>query len=487
MKFLVIFIKIIYRFRYAQCQLKELRRALNRNQLDHFLHTLPRDLHETYGRILSSIDEAYFDDVRRVLTLLCFSTRPLTVNELIDAHAVDLGAQPHLDREGRLLEQDDIIDMCLGLVEIVEDETQNGIPTARIAHFSVQEYLQSERILQQKGNRFAVRSAKANAEITRICLVYLLEPTLSNGILDTPKIGEFPLLRYYNYTTAKKKEFPLASYAAEHWYHHYINSQEDNLKIEELLKQLFWHDRNSFMAWVNLHNIDHFPVHASKMAEPSHNFGSSLYYAGLLGRLPILHVVIAEAAKSGSLSETVNAEGGWNGHALQAASLNGHQKAVQLLLEHGANANAQGGLYGNALQAASLNGHKIVAQLLLDHGADVNAQCGFFGNALQAATSEGHEKVIEILLDYGADVNAQYRPSGPYTYYGNSLQTASSNGNEKIVLMLLDHGADINAQGGDYGNALQAASFSGNEKIVQILLDHGADVNFPLQKLQEKV
>ena len=45
---------------------------------------------------------------------------------------------------------------------------------------------------------------------------------------------------------------------------------------------------------------------------------------------------------------------------------------VQLLLEKGADVNAQGGYYGNALQAASYEGNEKVVQLLLKKGADVN-------------------------------------------------------------------------------------------------------------------
>jgi ankyrin repeat protein len=36
----------------------------------------------------------------------------------------------------------------------------------------------------------------------------------------------------------------------------------------------------------------------------------------------------------------------------------GHKEIVKLLLERGADVNAQGGYYGNALQAASYGGHK---------------------------------------------------------------------------------------------------------------------------------
>ena len=44
--------------------------------------------------------------------------------------------------------------------------------------------------------------------------------------------------------------------------------------------------------------------------------------------------------------------------------------------------NAEGGWYGNALQAASLVGNKVIVKLLLENGAEVNADGGEYGNAL---------------------------------------------------------------------------------------------------------
>ena len=88
---------------------------------------------------------------------------------------------------------------------------------------------------------------------------------------------------------------------------------------------------------------------------------------------------------------------------LMVACFFGHVAVAKRSLEEGADVNAQGGFYGNALYAASSRGHEQVVRLLVEKGADVNAQGGFYGNALQAASSTGHEQVARLLVEKGAD------------------------------------------------------------------------------------
>ena len=137
---------------------------------------------------------------------------------------------------------------------------------------------------------------------------------------------------------------------------------------------------------------------------------------------------------------------------------------VQMLLNQEADINAQGGWYGNALQAASVEGYDRVVWMLLDQGADINAQGGDYGTALQAASAKGHKQVVQILVDNGANVNAQ---GGAH---GNALQAALARGRPKIIQDIFDK-VDTNGQG------LQAANNKRYDIVVQILLDNGADVN----------
>lgn len=62
-------------------------------------------------------------------------------------------------------------------------DTEEREPTAhvvRIAHFSVQEYLESERIQHHKAAIFSLTGTTAHVEIARVCLIYLLDPGLSH-------------------------------------------------------------------------------------------------------------------------------------------------------------------------------------------------------------------------------------------------------------------------------------------------------------------
>ena len=62
--------------------------------------------------------------------------------------------------------------------------------------------------------------------------------------------------------------------------------------------------------------------------------------------------------------------------------------------------------YGNTLYAASIEGHEPGVKLLLDMGADVNAQSEQYNSALQAASFRGYDQVVRLILDADADVNA---------------------------------------------------------------------------------
>jgi len=65
-----------------------------------------------------------------------------------------------------------------------------------------------------------------------------------------------------------------------------------------------------------------------------------------------------------------------------------------LLLNAGANVHAKDNY---ALRLASINGHERIVELLLNAGANVHAIDNY---ALRVASTNGHERVVELLKKY---------------------------------------------------------------------------------------
>ncbi|KAF1365439.1 hypothetical protein EJ07DRAFT_89865, partial [Lizonia empirigonia] len=75
-------------FRYVACQIEELEMCLSVVTLREALKNLPKGLDETYSRIMTRVFGRYRMATVRIFQLLLYSRRPLRVEELIDAIAV---------------------------------------------------------------------------------------------------------------------------------------------------------------------------------------------------------------------------------------------------------------------------------------------------------------------------------------------------------------------------------------------------------------
>jgi len=176
------------------CQLDVLQKCLKLSSLRKALNSLPKTLHETYHRILLNIEEEYRDDAFKVLQWLAFSARPVTLAEVAEVLAINLDDRPHFDPDQRLPDPRDILTICSGLVTVSPMQVQcmdryegAGEDTGnqhqcivhtgelRLAHFSVKEYLISEHIQIGGTPHYRFSKSIADAFISQICLVYLLQ------------------------------------------------------------------------------------------------------------------------------------------------------------------------------------------------------------------------------------------------------------------------------------------------------------------------
>jgi hypothetical protein len=290
----------------------------------------------------------------------------------------------------RLLNPQDILTICSSLVFISEPTAGDAYEKGEIklAHFSVKEFLVSDRIRKGKACKYCIHKCPHGC-IAQTCLAYLLY------------FGESTLLTKADVDVSHYvRKFPLAQYAAHYWFEHARTAlKEHNSKmVSVLVMNLFSAEKGSYLNWVRLWD----PYH--KYCDMTRTFeiiAPPLHYASLIGLLESVRRLLASGAD-------VNVEGEYFENALQAASYRGHHAIVLQLLKFGADVNTKGWKWGNALQAAATKGHDTITQVLLDSGADVHAQGGCLGNALQAATIGGHYAIVQQLIKFEADVNAKW-------------------------------------------------------------------------------
>jgi ankyrin repeat protein len=446
------------RFRWVFCQLDALRQCLP-SSLRRTLAELPESLDETYERIVKDIKKGNRADAYRMLQCLAVAIRPLSVAELAELLAFDFdatemnGGIPKLNSKWRWEDHEQaVLSTCSSLITIVPTDDS---PVVQFSHFSVKEFLLSDRLSTSAKDisRYHIALEDANTLIAKACLGALLrDPIDESGV-----------------TTA-----PLSRYAAEHWV---VHAKVDNVAphLPNGIESLFDPDRPYFYAWIKLYDASTFgwfDIRESKMrleARP-------LYHAALLG--------FPERVESLALNypQFVNAISGPGGTALHAASVAGQMESVRLLLKCGADVDARGSKNRSPLQLASLYGCLDVVQCLLDRGADANFQDGDQVTPLSLAAVEGHLEVVRLLFEHNADISTEDE-DGLTPLHRLFIFDPRSHGNHRpqVVRFLLEHGTNPNARDNQRRTPLHLAASSYLDSslldIVRILLVHGADVD----------
>ncbi|NXW35375.1 RN5A ribonuclease, partial [Phaetusa simplex] len=123
------------------------------------------------------------------------------------------------------------------------------------------------------------------------------------------------------------------------------------------------------------------------------------------------------------------------------------------------------------LNAALRNRDEKAVQELLEKGADVNSKAGSGWTPLQSAVQAGLECLVKVLLDKGACPHAR-KDNG-----GTAFIEAAAVGNVNILKLLLDYGIDINDHDDNGFTAFMEAAWYGNEEALRFLYSKGANVN----------
>jgi ankyrin repeat protein len=408
--------------------------------------------------MLERIGPAVREDALTLLRWLAYSLRPIALAELQTAVTI----RPEDDEVDFEDEGDfrDSLEILAGLVVFSDgaDSTEGGghteyekasmetgalTPGARIrlAHFSVKEYLESERISGSSASFFRLKAGACHRFLAQSCLTYLMCYSKS-GEKESPKLD--------------LNKFHLLNYAAHKWDEHSRLQSGDDVSREVALLEC----EDARIDWLQIgklqFNVLKLPVRGPRRVP-------SICYAVCMH----LSRVVKELLEAGQDANAVVPD---DDPLLVTATHNEDLATVKLLLAHGADVDMvpTDGRGGNALWTAASRGLPLT-KLLVDSGADVNfvSACG---TALSAACTKSDLSVLRFLLERGARVNTIDR-SGC-----TALITASMHGVAETVQLLVAKGADVNNPS-TYITPLFAAAQAGRTDVMAILIDAGADVN----------
>ena len=486
------------------------------------LRQLPKDLPETYDRILEKLSSSKTSDpilCKKIFDLVAAALRPLTLEELREAISVEPG-DTIWDLKKLANNMLKVIGCC-GSLLVIDEETS----TVRFTHHSVKQYLVSDKV-SSAARTYRVTSEEADLSLGQICVTYLNFNVFDQQMTKVPqttKVGQsgpstagLPatiLSRSLHQSLISKialnllkakagsggkssptlinvmekteqpnqhtqESYHFLAYAQEYWLLHSKTFGPDHVASYPLwLRLIGGQARIAKLSWGT---DDWFEVSSEYLNWTWHNdHGPLLQRAFTRLRKQTAFTFDKDEDKMDSVLDSVLAMGPTSKIQPQYYALAAHIAArrnniavLKILTEKHVSIDNTRPDLGSPLYVASIKGREETIRFLLDLGVDVNAQGGEYGNALQAASWSGNEAIIKLLLKRGADINAQ---GGNY---GNALQAASVCHNNATIQLLLEHGADVNAQGGEYGTALQAACTRDTDNAtIQLLLEYGADVN----------
>ena len=413
-----------HRFRWVFCQLEVLRLCFPAN-LRRTLEELPKSLDETYMHILNQINNPNRVHAYRLLQCLTVASRPLRVEELAEVLAFNLttGGIPELNTDWSWEDKEEaVLSACSSLVSVIID---NGYRIVQFSHFSVKEFLTSDRLAScmEDVSGFHIPIEPSHAILAQACLGVLL---CLDGRTNNDSVRNIPLYRY----------------ATEHWVGH-ARVGDVEFQLKEAIDYFFDMDNPHFSAWARIE----YPYEFLRDEEPIGVLRPTapLYFAAWRGLHGLVERLITKH------SQQVHQLGGRQGTPLHASVIEEHTEVSRMLLAHGADINSRRGDNWTPLHLGSDVGHIKTTKWLLNQGADVNSQNLRGSTPLHLAVESGHLEVCRILLERNAEVDSRMDDGS------TPLLLASEHRYSDIARLLLDHNAEVDSRNNDGSTPLLQA------------------------------
>ena len=431
------------RFRWVSCQIQQLSEPLSDEDLLDCLDNLPRDLDETYERMLTTIFNKRTSGiqasmVRNLLQWMVAAYNPVQIEVATEA----ILQEPECcSADKKLPTINAVLDVCTGLIKTIQYLRDKSKFHIIFVHFSVKEYLLSERIKSSKASFFALYEETAHRNVAQICLSYMF-------LFDRPdfRIAEI------------RKAHPLLQHACLRWMDHLIDGRGENYPpIQALLDKFFDLDRQRFfIMW--------FAMSPSLNRFYRGDLNSQLYHALGTRNIELVRSLLEKG-------ENPNDGAGEWGYPIQMAARLGNIEMVSLLIENGADVNLKVEYIGSALCFACGQDDTAMLDLILKNGGDPNLRQ--FAKPLSSACRHENVGAVHKLLEKGVD----------YENFKDGLEITAKIGNENIFSELVNCKAFQDLKDVVLLScALYSACGRGSIAMCKRLIDEGADVNLTKYK-----
>ncbi|KAL8793896.1 MAG: hypothetical protein Q9195_003515 [Heterodermia aff. obscurata] len=407
-------------FRWVQCQVDHIKALRTAKDVKKALLELPPDLDSTYDDILLRINQTDKLYLKRALQFVAFSARPMTLAEVAEAIIIENDIS-EVDEDSRLQQPQDLLEIGKSLFVASYTELHDK-KILELSHYSVKEYLVSERIRSGPASEFALDKTIADIHIAQCCLTYLGmdiferewqafdEKTWYHH--ESPNdslVTEFLVRRHRE----RLETYPFLAYAAKKCFIH-CKDEVVQESIAQTLLKVFSTERNG--RFINMTYNCVCNSNDAGMTAYTRAFRYSLIsVAARYG----LKVIVQTLLKNGVAADYLPPKPSWietwpeGQTALHRAADNGYETICKILIDAGAN------LHGTSdrdcpLASAGRSGKPAIVKLLIESGVDVRRDPFPIAETLLIAWwkyAEGFDQ-WRIILDLFRDAGVRWPTVG---------------------------------------------------------------------------